>query len=88
LMTARKVPVEKLRGSLKHFPAEKISVDGGVPKRRPVLFVHAEADVEGMVDELMKHKHLYVDGVLASPTIPMVAFLEVACILLSAFMLI
>ena len=88
LMTVRRIPIEELKGSLKHFPAEKISVDGGVPKRRSVLFVHAEADVEGMIDELMKHKDLYVDGVLASPTIPMIAFLEAACILLSAFMLI
>ena len=88
LMTARRIPIEELKGSLKHFPAEKISANGGVPKRKPILFVHAEADVEGMLEELMKHKHLYVDGVLASPTIPMIAFLETACILLSAFMLI
>jgi len=88
LMTARRIPIEELKDSLKHFPAEKISVDGGVPKRRPVLFVHAEADVEGMVKELMRHKEIYADGVLASPTIPMIAFLEAACILLSALMLI
>jgi len=84
LMTARRIPVEELEGSLKHFPAEKISVEDGVPKRKPVLFIHAEADVDGMVRELKKHKHrdIHKDGVLASPTIPMVAFLEVASILL------
>ena len=88
LMTARRIPIEELEGSLKHFPAEKISVNGGVPKRKPILFVHAEADVDSMVEELMRHKEIYGDGVLASPTIPMVAFLEAACILLSALMLI
>jgi len=87
LMTARRIPIEELKDSLKHFPAEKISVDGGVPKRRPVLFVHAEADVDSMVEELVRHKEIYEDGVLASPTIPMVAFLEAASILLSALIL-
>ena len=87
LMTARRIPIEELEGSLKHFPAEKISVEDGVPKRKPVLFIHAEADVYGMVRELMKHREIYEDGVLASPTIPMVAFVEAACILLSFLIL-
>ena len=87
LMTARRIPIEELKGSLKHFPAERIYVEGGVPKRKPILFVHAEADVDGMVEELMKHKELYGDGVLASPTIPMIAFLEAAFILLSFIIL-
>jgi len=87
LMTARKIPIEELKGSLKHFPAERIHVENGIPKRKPLLFIHAEADIDRMVEELMKHKELYGDGVLASPTIPMVAFLEAACILLSFIIL-
>ena len=87
LMTARRIPLEELRGSLKHFPAEKLSFDCGVPERKPLLFVHAEAEVDGMVEEMMRHRDLYKDGVLASPTVPMVALLEAASIMLSAIIL-
>jgi Flp pilus assembly protein protease CpaA len=83
LMTARRVPIKELAGLLKYFPAERIVMEGDTLRRKPILFVHAEADVDRMVEELMKHKELYKDGVLASPTIPMVALLEAASILLS-----
>jgi len=87
LMTARRVPLEELKNSLKYFPAEKIEINNGHAVRKPRLFVHAEADVESMVTELARHKELLDGGILASPTIPMIAFLEAASMLLSILLL-
>ena len=74
-IVARKVKLEKIKGSLKYFPAEKVVVEDGEVKRKPLYFVHAEADFDELVEKLEEHGELYKEGVLASPTIPMVAFL-------------
>ena len=75
LATVRRVPFETLKRSLKYFPAEKVVEEEGKIWRKPLFFVHAETDVNKLVQELEKHKDLFIDGVLASPTIPMIAFL-------------
>jgi len=75
LATARRVRFETLKRSLKYFPAEKIVEEEGKIRRKPLFFVHAEDDVNKLVQEMEKHEDLFVDGVLASPTIPMIAFL-------------
>jgi len=82
LMTTRKISVEELGKSLKYFPAEKIVFENGSLKRIPVLFVHAEADVDEMAEEIIKYKDEIGGEVLASPTVPMVALFEIAAILL------
>jgi len=75
-MLVRKVKLEDLRG-FKRFPAEKVVVENGVAKRRPVYNLHAETNVTKLVKELEEHKELLKDGVLASPTIPMIVFLTI-----------
>jgi len=75
LATARRVRFETLKRSLKYFPAEKIVEEEGKTRRKPLFFVHAEADVNKLVQELEEHEDVFVDGVLASPTIPMIVFL-------------
>jgi preflagellin peptidase FlaK len=75
--TVRKVSLERLHKSLKYLPAEKVVLQDGKPVRRPVYFVGAEADVDGLVKELEAQGDLFREGILASPTIPMVVFLAV-----------
>jgi len=81
LTTARRVRFETLKRSLKCFPAEKIVEEEGKIKRKPLFLVHAETDVNKLVQELEKHGDLFVDGVLASPMIPMITFLFCSFIL-------
>jgi hypothetical protein len=71
---ARRVGLDRLRG-LSYFPAETVIFEEGRPVRRPVLLVQAEADVTALVKELEKHRDLLENGVLASPTVPMVVFI-------------
>ena len=73
-VTARRVTFETLKAGLKYFPAETIVVEGGEARRTPIYFLHAEADVDELVEQLEAHKELFPDGVLASPTIPMIVF--------------
>jgi len=73
--TARRVKLEDMRGSLRYFPAEKVVVEDGKARRKPLYFVHAEANLDEQVEKLEEHKELLNDGVLASPTIPMIVFL-------------
>jgi len=75
--TVRKVSLEKLHKSLKYLPAEKVVLQDGKAVRRPVYFVGAEADVDELLKELEAHGELFSEGILASPTIPMVVFLTV-----------
>ena len=84
----RKVKLESLRGSLKYFPAERVVVEDGVAKRRLQLFVHAEADIEELVNQLEEHKDLFEGGVLASPTVPMLVFLTAGYVAASLILLI
>lgn len=74
MFTARRVSVDKLK-SLHYFPSEKPVVEGGRIVRKPVLFVRAEEDVSAIVAEVEAKRNAYADGVLASPTLPMVVFL-------------
>ncbi|MCW4038763.1 MAG: prepilin peptidase [Candidatus Bathyarchaeota archaeon] len=73
-VTARRVTFETLKAGLKYFPAETIVVEGGEARRTPIYFLHAEAEVDELVEQLEAHKELFTDGVLASPTIPMIVF--------------
>ena len=74
-VTVRKVCLEQLHNSLKYFPAEKVVLQEGKPVRRPVYFVRAEANLDELFADLQAHGDLFGDGVLASPTIPMIVFL-------------
>ncbi|MEM1977274.1 MAG: prepilin peptidase [Nitrososphaerota archaeon] len=68
LMTAVKVSVEDLKRGLIYFPAERV-IDG---KRVPMVFVRAEQDLDSIISEIEDNKELFADGVLASPTVPMI----------------
>ena len=72
--TARRVTFETLKTGLKYFPAETIVVEEGEARRTPIYFLHAEANVDELVEQLEVHRELFPDGVLASPTIPMIVF--------------
>jgi len=75
LFTARRVSLERIMSGLQYFPAERLVEKDGRPVRTPVYFVRAEADVSTMARHMAEHGELYSDGVLASPTLPMIAFL-------------
>ena len=79
--TVRRISLSQLHGSLKYLPAEKVQLQEGVPMRKPVYFVHAEADVEELLGKLESYGQLFGEGVLASPTIPMVVLLSVGFLL-------
>ncbi len=79
--TVRRVNLKQLHGSLRYLPAEKVELQEGVPVRKPVYFVHAEADVDELSEKLESYSQLYAEGVLASPTIPMVVLLSVGFLL-------
>jgi len=73
-VTARRVPLETLKAGLQYFPAETVVVEDGEARRTPLYFLHAEADVDDLVEHLEAHRELFPDGVLASPTTPMIVF--------------
>jgi Flp pilus assembly protein protease CpaA len=73
-VTARRVTFETLKAGLKYFPAEIVVVEGDEAQRTPIYFLHAEANVDELVEQLEEHKKLFHDGVLASPTTPMIVF--------------
>ncbi len=75
--TARQIPLEKLDG-LQHFPAEQIEIQNRQPTRKPLRLMKAETDTTKYLNNLNAHKHLYKKGVLASPTIPTIAFFTTA----------
>lgn len=82
-VTTRRVRFDALKEGFKHFPAEKVVVEGGHPRRRPIYFLHAEADIDELVENLAAYKELFHDGVLASPTTPMIVFQTAAFIFVS-----
>jgi len=84
LATARRIEFEKLKRGIGYFPAEKVVVEDGRLVRKPVYFVGAEADTDDMIRALEVHKEFYRDGVLASPTIPMIVFITSGLALLPA----
>ena len=75
MFTARRVSLERLLGGLHYFPAERLVIEGGKAVRRPVYFVRAEADIAEITAEIAEYRELYDEGVLASPTMPMIVFL-------------
>jgi hypothetical protein len=75
--TARQTSLEKLE-SLRYFPAEQIEIQNGKPTRKPLRLMKAETDTTKYLNNLNAHKHLYKKGVLASPTIPTIAFFTIA----------
>ncbi|MCW4008985.1 MAG: prepilin peptidase [Candidatus Bathyarchaeota archaeon] len=79
LFTSTRVPIEKL--SLKNFPAERLENINGVKTRIAVPFTRAEADITSTIETIKAHSTLYVDGVLATPTIPFILPLLAATII-------
>ncbi len=82
LLTARRVSLERLLEGLHYFPAEKLEDEGGRPIRVPLCFARAKADLSEVTARMVENRQLYSDGVLASPTIPMIAFLALGLALL------
>lgn len=84
LFTARRVSLERLLSGLHYFPAERLENEGGRLVRVPVYFTRAEADLSEVTASMIENRELYNDGVLASPTIPMIVFLTFGLLLLPA----
>lgn len=81
MFTARRVSLERLLSGLHYFPAERLVLEGGKAARKPAYFVRAEADLTGITAEMAEHRELYAEGVLASPTMPMIVFLTLGLVL-------
>ncbi|MDR0373103.1 MAG: prepilin peptidase [Nitrososphaerota archaeon] len=75
--TTRRTTIEKMEG-LRYFPSEQIEVQNGQPTRKFLRVMKAETDLTKCYNELNTYKHLYKEGVLASPTIPTILFFAVA----------
>lgn len=76
-ITTRKKRLEELKGSLKYFPAETVVEEDGRVVRKPVYFIPAEANIDERIEKLEEHQELFDEGVLSSPTIPMIVFMTV-----------
>ena len=79
----RRVKLENLKGNLKFFPAETVEIEEGRPTRKLSYFVHAEADIDELIDNLEEYQELFKDGILAWPTIPMILFLTAGFIIIN-----
>jgi prepilin signal peptidase PulO-like enzyme (type II secretory pathway) len=87
LATSRRISFEMLKDKgLKYLPAEKVVEEGAVANRKPFFPLRVDGGSEGLVEELEKHKELFKDGILASPTIPMMVFLTLGFALSSLIM--
>jgi Flp pilus assembly protein protease CpaA len=76
LATARRVSFIELKESgLRYLPSEKAIEKDGRLERKPLYSFRIKGDAEKFTEELEKQGNLYADGILASPTIPMVLFL-------------
>jgi len=82
LFTARRVSLDRLLSGLHYFPAERLVEEDGRLVRQPVYLVRAEADLSEITARMAEKRELYNDGVLASPTIPMIVFLTLGLALL------
>jgi len=80
--TAKRISLEKLRKSLAYFPAEKPVKKGDSLIREPIYFIKAEEDVTKIINVLNEKQDIYVDGLLASPTIPLIIFITIGLVLL------
>ncbi len=88
LITARRVSLEELRrGGLKYMVAEEpIEGDGGL-LRKPIYCIRIREEDEDMIKKIEEHRSMYKDGVLVSPTIPMIIFLTLGFLLTSILLL-
>lgn len=77
-LSARRVSLDALKRGLHYFPAERL--EDGV--RKPIFFSRAEWDFSSLLDEFELNRSLYEDGVLASPTVPMIVFFTLGLMLL------
>ncbi len=75
--TSYRARVEDLMGKAYLYPAEKPLEVSGAVIRRPTYFMKAEAEKADLMRgvEVYAAKGLYVDGVLVTPTIPMIVFI-------------
>lgn len=74
LFTTRKISIEKLENTLAYFPLETVVNQNGKPTRKILRFVRAETDLSQLLAILKANKHMYKDGVLATPTVPYIVF--------------
>jgi len=82
LFTTRKIRLDKLGKDLTYLPAETVEDHDGKLTRKPFHFIKAEEDISPYIATLQKNRDLYMDGVLASPTIPFIVFFVLAVVLL------
>ncbi len=77
LASVRRISLGKLReGNGNYTVAERVVEDCGRPMRMPMYAVRIRDDDLEQIDETAKRGELYADGVLASPTIPMIVFIS------------
>ena len=69
---------------MEHFIAV-FQEDDGLPIRKSLRFVKAETDHSKYTNNLNTYKHLYKKCVLASQTIPTIAFLTIALVIASLY---
>lgn len=74
-VTARRIDFGRLKRDVSYVPVEKVVCKAGGLVRRPLYFVGAKADRQGMVKALEAHKELYRNGILGSPSIPAILFM-------------
>lgn len=76
LATSRRIPLDELKNErFKYLPAERIVEEEGVIKRKPYFALRVDGEEIGILEEILKRKDIFKDGVLASPTIPMLIYL-------------
>jgi len=79
LFTTRPIPLEELeKKKLKYFPAETVVLQEGKPTKKLLHLMKAETNHSKHVNNLKEHTELCEKGVLASPTIPSIAFFTIA----------
>ncbi|MEM3028303.1 MAG: A24 family peptidase [Candidatus Bathyarchaeia archaeon] len=83
LFSSYRVSIADLRKKRYLNPAEKPLKDECVIVRKPIYFMPAENDREKLIEEIEIYasKGFYDDGILASPTLPMVLFLALGLVL-------
>ncbi len=75
LATVRRISFERLRDDARYMLAERRAESEAGVERSPLYSVRIRDDNRELVEEAERHSELYRDGVLASPTIPMIVFL-------------
>ncbi|MDR2700042.1 MAG: prepilin peptidase [Nitrososphaerota archaeon] len=80
LFTTRHIPLWTLEKSLRCFPAEEVVLQEGKPTKKLLHLMKAETNLSKYVNNLKEHQELCTKGVLASPTIPSIAFFTIALV--------